>query len=256
MVWQSGIPTGKPWRSLWLTWYQLWDTPVTVYVHKCDIQILASIAHKAARLAKQPVPEACPSLIVIPPNLLMQWPQEIQSICRRLQVYIYHGDMRISSTGLSALPINGKLTRGHEIFNKNNPENAQKIVITTYQTLAPRHGPAAVKRWCQANKQRYNDNEPYMPSDSDISLTRLFSCVVFDEAHNLRNPGSSLSLAAKWLNADFNLLLTATPLYNSIHDLKGYAPLVFGIWGHSGRHWVQVCLQSSVVQNESQSCVH
>lgn len=44
------------------------------------------------------------------------------------------------------------------------------------------------------------------------------------EAYQLRNLLFMQSIAVGWLGASFNLLLTATPLYNSIEDFKGLVP--------------------------------
>ena len=50
-----------------------------------------------------------------------------------------------------------------------------------------------------------------------LSLVR-WSCVIFDEAQEIKNPNALKSRAAKALNADFRLAVTGTPVENSLKD--------------------------------------
>ena len=59
-----------------------------------------------------------------------------------------------------------------------------------------------------------------------------FAAAVYDEAQKIKNPTSQLARAAKTVNADFNLLMTGTPVENRLEDLwaimdiayPGYSP--------------------------------
>lgn len=59
-----------------------------------------------------------------------------------------------------------------------------------------------------------------------LDLAGLFDIVIFDEAHILRNATSGQSVTCSWLKAKFNLLLTATPFFNDLHDFMGYYKLL------------------------------
>lgn len=122
--------------------------------------------------------------------------------------------------------IDGRLERTATMFD-GKPEAIAKVVITSYQTLNNRHGPQAVKTWCHEQKRPFDDDHPTMPGNCPFSLAGLFNVAVWDEAHILRNPLAHQSLTSHWLDTPFNLLLTATPLFNGVHDLRGYAPLIF-----------------------------
>jgi hypothetical protein len=49
---------------------------------------------------------------------------------------------------------------------------------------------------------------------------------VLDEAHCLRDLDTQTSLCLRWFRREFNLLLTATPMYNTIHDILGIAAFI------------------------------
>ncbi|MDO4840225.1 MAG: DEAD/DEAH box helicase, partial [Desulfovibrionaceae bacterium] len=60
----------------------------------------------------------------------------------------------------------------------------------------------------------YNTLRDYQFSLSLVS----WSCVIFDEAQEIKNPNALKSRAAKALNADFRLAMTGTPVENSLKD--------------------------------------
>lgn len=193
--------------------------------------------------------KAYPFLIVVPPSLIMQWAAEVTSITKELTVQLYYGDSR-GSTEIGVPQINRRLKQEDKLFN-GEPENARIVVLTTYQTLNQRHGPAAVKSWCQSTNQRYYDNATRPPSDFPFNIQECFHDVVLDEAHSLRNPMSSQTRAVYWLAASFHLLLSATLLYNSRDDMRGYMPLLFttpSIWGHTDWTTLGVSTEQNVFE--------
>ncbi|GES66032.1 hypothetical protein ATETN484_0013043700 [Aspergillus terreus] len=48
--------------------------------------------------------------------------------------------------------------------------------------------------------------------------------MIADEAHCLRNPNTAQWTAAQWLRPKWNILVTATPIFNSYNDLAGLHP--------------------------------
>jgi hypothetical protein len=87
------------------------------------------------------------------------------------------------------------------------------------------HGPPSQKAWIAAKHRPElpaGDMDPMWPH----RLDGLFDHIILDEAHILRNEGSAQSITVRWLKARFHVCLSATALYNSINDFKGYLPLI------------------------------
>ncbi|KAE8357873.1 P-loop containing nucleoside triphosphate hydrolase protein [Aspergillus caelatus] len=178
--------------------------------------------YDAAKKEKKTLPLGKPTLIVVPPTLVGQWIGEIIAMTPLFKLWVYYGDYR-ATAGHNARVIDGKLTNDDEIFD-GQPQRARVLILTTYQTLTARHGPSTAKLWCEKEKITYNPSQP--PRQWKGSLAGLFEIAVFDEAHTLRNRDAQLSITAKWIYAEFNLLLTGTLFFNSVYDFSGYAGLV------------------------------
>ena len=176
-------------------------------------------------------------MIVVPPNLVYQWADEIERVTKAFDVYVYYGDTRRGGIG-SSKKLPRKIDNDCFLFD-GSPERASAIVITSYQSLTTRHGPSALQKWrvskekwskAEANKSA-NVLDPKWPGN----LAGQFERVVLDEVHLIRNLHALSSVAIGWLKASFNLCLSATPLFNSIEDFQGFVPLLFkpggDLWG-------------------------
>jgi hypothetical protein len=56
-------------------------------------------------------------------------------------------------------------------------------------------------------------------------LSGVFRALIVDEAHQLRNPKSFSHQAISWVKADFNILMTATPVWGHPRDFEGLLAL-------------------------------
>ena len=76
-------------------------------------------------------------------------------------------------------------------------------------------------------------------------------CVAFSvlsywtKPNRLRNINSLQATAISWLGAEFNLLLTATPLFNCVEDFKGLVPLL--IPQENDELWPKLAIDPSVL---------
>ena len=160
--------------------------------------------------------EEKPCLIVAPLSVLENWKDEVeltfsespfsdivilQSDSDMKQYRIGGKETKQDFSGIEIgqeLPEGGELAKiryslkvGDEYTFDSRLDIPKRLVITTYQTLR----------------------------DYQFSLCKVhWSMVVFDEAQNTKNPNAMQTRAAKGLNSDFNLLVTGTPVENSLAD--------------------------------------
>lgn len=160
--------------------------------------------------------EQKPCLVVAPLSVLQNWKDEVGVTFSKspfsdiviLQSASEMKDYRIggkeTKQDFSAvetdqeLPDGGELARiryslkvGEQYDFEERLDRPRRLVITTYQTLR----------------------------DYQFSLCKVnWSMVIFDEAQNIKNPNAMQTRAAKGLNSEFNLLVTGTPVENSLAD--------------------------------------
>jgi len=84
--------------------------------------------------------------------------------------------------------IRSRLTKDDHFFHANPRELSQSIVITSYGTLASRHGPVALKQWRKENglfrgASVFTVPDPQWPAD----LSGCFLAIILDEVHLVKN---------------------------------------------------------------------
>ncbi|KAL8937424.1 MAG: hypothetical protein Q9216_004435, partial [Gyalolechia sp. 2 TL-2023] len=130
-----------------------------------------------------------PTLIVSPLGIMSNWSGQMAHHVRPdqpLKVLTYHGSNRKQLTA---------------------DEMAEyDIVITTYGTLSIEYLPKGAK------------TRPALSEDKGLFATS-WRRVILDEAHQIRNPTSKVSLACTGLQARSRWALTGTPIINSLKDL-------------------------------------
>lgn len=159
--------------------------------------------YKAKGLDRKPV------LIVAPLSLIENWENEVKTTfkdCpfedivvlqanRDLKEFKIEGSTKETLQHLDASDslqgIHYALKVGKE-FIPCQLDRPGRMVLTTYDTLR----------------------------EYQFSLNRIdWSFVAFDEAQALKNPNTLATIAAKGLKADFKLLMTGTPVENSLKDI-------------------------------------
>lgn len=150
-------------------------------------------------------------LIVAPTILIDNWVLEVKKFIkdtRKFKIKILRGhDLTYRASREQSF-------NSFDVGTLLETENYPSIVLTTYQTLTNYQFP-----FSQNNKWH-------------------FDCVVFDEAHNLKNPSSQQSQAARAVAAGikFKVLLSGTPIENELRDLWAlfdiFDPSHFGSWKH------------------------
>lgn len=151
-------------------------------------------------------------LIVAPTVLLDNWKNEIEKflideIYQDLQVHIVRGSDLKKRREIEKTAEGSYNTFNVEEFLQRKTD----IIITTYETLSNYQFPFTDKMF-------------------------NWGCVIYDEAHKIKNPNAQISQASRALSSktDFSLLLTGTPIENELRDLWAlfdvFAPTHFGSW--------------------------
>lgn len=204
---------------------------------------LIAVAEYLAAQARANKPQK-PILVVAPLSLLENWEDEVNQTFknspfrdvvvlqsgRDLTNYRVKGAER-ESVQLASLAdrdgmmdpqsIRYALTVGPEAGIQRLDMN-RRLVLTTYQTLR----------------------------DYQFSLCKIdWGVVIFDEAQNIKNPNALQTRAAKGLKADFKLLVTGTPVENSLGDfwclMDTAQPGLLGSWANYRDTWIKPILAAS-----------
>lgn len=82
-----------------------------------------------------------------------------------------------------------------------------------------------------------------------------WGCIIYDEAHKIKNPNAQISQAARAISSlcPFNVLLTGTPIENELRDLWAlfdvFAPEHFGSWAKFRKEYVSNQADNSTIEH-------
>ena len=179
------------------------------------------------------VPEhACNSahlfFIIAPLKLLPQWIGKIQKIAPDIKIFKYHDDKKAQSVSEEFI-IRNNLIKNHNMFNED-VDNTRSIIITTYETLISHHEVRAQQNWCVFWEHWNVNAAKQIKQEYDISwsggLNNCFDTVVLNEAHLIKNSTTETLRAVQWIQSDFHLMLTATPLLAETKNFSDYLKLI------------------------------
>jgi superfamily II DNA or RNA helicase len=152
-------------------------------------------------------------LIVAPTILIENWRAEMHKFLinqSKFRVKILRGNDLTYRSDLKS-----KENKNYNYFDPElllQVEGHPTVFITTYQTMSN-----------------------YQFSFAEVDKFK-FDCIVYDEAHNVKNPSAQISQAAAALSSKipFSILLTGTPIENELRDLWAlfdiFDPTHFGSW--------------------------
>ncbi|KAI9774717.1 MAG: hypothetical protein M1839_001678 [Geoglossum umbratile] len=173
-----------------------------------------------------------PTMVVVPPTLLHQWVEMIREHLPDFIVFIYYGNYPDTSQDQTKRFIDGCL---HKRGFKDDERIAKAIILTTYKTMARRHGPALLSKTRKA-KINLADTEQVAELNSQWTVPELAwdrdlqGCIghlILDEAHAIKGGyASNAYIALKWLNAEYTTCLTATVMPNTSADFGGILGLL------------------------------
>jgi hypothetical protein len=171
-----------------------------------------------------------PVLLAVPSGLVKQWSKETKKYSKAFRVITYYGDIRGRNTSSRFKKDD---VRFDHRFGKNKYDEDQLVLIlTTHDTWRGRHGPKSLythrhgktpKGW---GKQEILTPVPTKEDHWQHDMSDQFAILVVDEAHVVRNPYRQANQSLKWLNVDFTVLMTATPIWGHAGNLTGLLTLV------------------------------
>ena len=179
------------------------------------------------------------TLIVLPLALLGQWYKIIKEKCPHLDVFAFHSNITWSYSPTAETPLE---------FKQKNPKTQGRAAYNRYEEYktAKTYG-EAIKLGMWKADFRHDLNQGYIVNltkkrieEADILITTYgrtltkknqaeediynhlydvqWDRVIFDEAHHLRNSGTSRFIGANKINSKIRWLITGTPIQNRFSD--------------------------------------
>jgi hypothetical protein len=168
-------------------------------------------------------------MICVPPNLVRPTIRKVRDFSEGVVIYEYCGDGRRAHTADGARPIEGTLSKDHEILD-GSQRNEDAIIVTSYNTWATRHGPQMLLSW-RLETLGYTLAQAKAPEkipdfDCPYLLDDKIDTMWLDEATEIKRPDSPTSLALQWVKPKFTGLATATPGLDRLEDYRGYLKFI------------------------------
>lgn len=162
-----------------------------------------------------------PALVVAPVSLLEVWRLEIEKTFEASpfsEVVVLHssadlGRFRIKGAGREIIPTEPEANAGEIIEASDlNTGIRYALKVASNDDNAP-----GIDKLGRANSLIITNYETVR--DYQFSLARIpWSITVFDEAQAIKNPNAMVTRAIKALNASFSVIMTGTPVENSLKD--------------------------------------
>jgi hypothetical protein len=174
--------------------------------------------------------------VVVPLVLVEQWIEELQRFSPVFDIQVYHNKSSTQKSAAADVQRRNEIfTQKHELFNGDRA-NARVVVISTYGTIASRHGPSALRKWRERTYRATFEAKGSVHQPVDWfevpdrkwprDLSGRWHSILLDEAHHVRNNDSLAHIAIKFMDCPFTVLCSATPLFTGIRDNFGLAALI------------------------------
>jgi SWI/SNF-related matrix-associated actin-dependent regulator of chromatin subfamily A member 5 len=139
--------------------------------------------------------ESRPFLVVAPLSVLGNWVSEAKKFTPGLRVLRFHGPSserkRLKDSALGRR--HGKNTKNSAMMTSDLQEGSYDLIVTTYET--------------------------YLAEASWFKSAFVWRYLVLDEGHKIKNHTADISRALQGLKAEYRLLLTGTPLQNTLMEV-------------------------------------
>jgi hypothetical protein len=188
-----------------------------------------------------------PILLVVPSTLIDSWIKEIrahwQGLFRLVVSYEDHDykevltETSLTASMLSEYPAEDAIPNELGwLFDKNNPQAARGLVLTSYETHKSRTGNKSVdiipakshdpKKYGNDGKEIF-DTPSRLKTTWTTNLEDVWGLLLADEAQKVKNPHSANSIVLFKQRIPKVVLATATPFHNTVKDLLGLLQLMW-----------------------------
>lgn len=156
-----------------------------------------------------------PAIVVCPATLMKQWVNEFHRWWPPFRVSILH------SSGSGMINIGKESTRENELTSE---------MLGSHSTRHLTAGQKAAKKIINRVDQEghvlvttYSGLQAY----SDLLVDVEWGCAILDEGHKIRNPDAGITFSCKELRTPHRIILSGTPMQNSLVDLWSLFDFVF-----------------------------
>jgi hypothetical protein len=169
-------------------------------------------------------------------------------LSRFFYIYIYHKDrdtLLKRKGNMRGVKAYGGVIKKSNGYLKPSIER-MKIIITTPETFAHRHGPKGVTEWRHnrireawtargrpRNDTFMKEEETYLQAnftkpdrDWKYDLSGCFSSLIMDKAQCVKSNLAIANIALRWIDTPFVALTTATPITSGHFNIIGYLALL------------------------------
>ncbi|KAJ5675676.1 DNA repair protein rhp26 [Penicillium macrosclerotiorum] len=156
-----------------------------------------------------------PAIVVCPATLMKQWVNEFHRWWPPFRVSILHS----SGSGMMNL---GKESSRENALTSEMVGNSHSRYLTAGQKAAKR----IIKRVQEEGHvlvTTYSGLQSYADALVDVD----WGCAILDEGHKIRNPDAGITFSCKELRTPHRIILSGTPMQNSLIDLWSLFDFVF-----------------------------
>eukprot|EP00808_Paulinella_micropora_P023964 g38931.t1 len=147
-----------------------------------------------------------PFLVVVPLSTIYHWKREVET-WTSLNCVVYHDPFKGKETR--------KMIREYEFYYPNSKQVKVNVLVTTYEVATADITELAALKFCYLVV-----DEGHRLKNKSNKLLEALNCLDFvDEGHRLKNKSNKLLEALNCLDCPRRLLLTGTPIQNSMNEL-------------------------------------
>jgi DNA excision repair protein ERCC-6 len=151
-----------------------------------------------------------PTLLVCPATVMKQWISELHKWAPPFRVFLIHSSN--SKKGEDGMSYSKDLSIARALKARGHA-----VIVTTYEGLRRNKDSLVKMRWayCILDEVRCHAFEVFFDSNC------------YTKGHKIRNPDADITLTCKQLQSQHRIVLTGTPIQNSLKELWSLLDFVY-----------------------------